>query len=202
MLLALAGVTLPAQTTAPFSSDVAITTKNATKIGGKWYFSAPRLRMDITSMPQASGNTPNPFGNISVIIDGGNQTTYMLMPQQQMYMEFHGNGAHTNPAMNTIAELNRYQGDPCAEHSDATCKKLGTETVNGRSCDKWAVTDKNGGKSTVWIDQKLHFPIKARGDDGSGVEFTNVKEGAQDASRFAVPSGYRKFDASVMGRQK
>jgi outer membrane lipoprotein-sorting protein len=197
----LAGTAAPAQMPQPFSSDLSITTKNGMKVGGKWHFSAPKLRMDMTSLPHSAGNSPFP-GNMSIIVDGSSETSYLLMHQQQMYMVFTGIGAHQNPAMNTLIDLNRYQGNPCAGRPDATCKKVGTETVNGRSCDKWEIADKSSGNSTVWIDQKLHFPIKVVGGDGSDVEFTNVKEGAQDASLFVPPSGYSKFDASTMGQKK
>ena len=193
ILVVVAGVAAHAQMPQPFSSDLSITTKNGTRIAGKWYFSAPKLRMDMTSMQGVSANSPM-GGSMSVIVDGASQTTYILMTKLQMYMESHGAGGSDNPAMNTIDDLNRYRGDPCAGRAEATCKKIGTETVNGRSCDKWEVTDKNAGKSTVWIDQKLRFPIRVLGGDGSDVEFTSVKEGAQDASLFTLPPGYRPFD--------
>jgi hypothetical protein len=46
----------------------------------------------------------------------------------------------------------------------------------------------------MWMDQKLHFPIKSISSDGSDLEFTNVKEGKPEASVFQPPAGYRKMD--------
>jgi len=89
--------------------------------------------------------------------------------------------------------------DPCAGREDVTCKKLGTESINGRTCDKWEVTPKTGKPETFWIDQKLHFPIKMINGDIT-TQYTNIKEGPQDASLFKVPAGYQKFDAGSMGR--
>jgi hypothetical protein len=81
-----------------------------------------------------------------------------------------------------------------------TCKNLGTETVNGRSCDKWLLTSKNGSSTTTWVDQKLHFPIKTQTSEGNSFQLINIKEGDQPASLFAPPSGYRKIDlGSMMG---
>ena len=84
------------------------------------------------------------------------------------------------------------------ESNSRCCKKLGTETVNGRTCDKWEVTQKSGKTETFWIDQKLHFPIKMINGDIT-TQYTNIKEGPQDASLFKIPDGYQKFDASMMG---
>jgi hypothetical protein len=194
-LLIFAAAAALAQTPQPFSSDFTTTMPNGNTATGKWFFSPPKMRIDITSM----GNSDN---HMNVIMDTSTQTTYMLMPQQQMYIETHGNSGQGAPALNSLRQLG--SGDPCAAQSNLTCKKLGTETVNGRSCDKWEGTDKNSGKATIlWIDQKLHFPIKAQEPNGIEVNFTNIKEGAPDASLFKVPDGYRPFDASALsGRKK
>ncbi len=93
-------------------------------------------------------------------------------------------------------------GDMCSSNPGATCKRVGSETVNGRSCDKWEMTDQSAHKTTAWVDHKLHFPIKMQEQDGTVTDFTNIKEGAQDASLFVVPPGYRKFDASSFSRQQ
>jgi len=180
----------------PFSADYATKTKNGSNLGGKWYFSPPKMRIDVTSMPQNAGRSPF-GGNVSMIIDGATQTSTMLLPQMQMYMEMHGNGGPMDQGMRNLKNLSN---GACPQ--DATCTKVGSETVNGRSCDKYEITDKAGKKSTVWIDQKLHFPIRVVDADGSQTDFTNVKEGAPDASLFKVPAGYRPFDPAAMGGQR
>ena len=182
----------------PFSADVSTTTKNGTKMGGKWFFSPPKMRMDMTQMPENAGKSP--MGNVSMIIDGSTQTSYMLMPQMQMYMEIHANSpqGRMNPGMSNLQNLGN---GACPK--DATCTKVGSEVVNGRSCDKYDVTDKTGKKSTVWVDQKLNFPVRIVGSDGSQTDFSNIKEGAQPAALFQVPAGYKPFDpAAFAGGQR
>lgn len=182
----------------PFSADFSTTSANGNaNMKGKFYFSPPKVRMDMTDTGQ---HQAGPFGGkMSMIMDGDAKMAYMLMPDQQMYMEFPTNA--NNPMTQRQTQWQDFKGDPCTfdkEHS-ATCKKLGTETVNGRSCDKWEVTQKNGDKETLWIDQKLHFPVRVT--NGQTIsDFTNIKEGAQDASLFKVPAGYRKFDMGSMQR--
>jgi len=87
--------------------------------------------------------------------------------------------------------------NPCAGEEGTTCKNLGVEQVNGRTCDHWQITDKKGKVSNVWIDQKLHFPIKAVSED-STLTLTNIKEGEQEASLFQILPGYTKMDMSSM----
>ena len=135
ILLVLAVSQAFAQMPQPFSADMTSTTAKGEKMTGKWYFSLPNMRIDMTSMPRNSGGMPG--GNMIMIFDTAKQTTYMLMPQQQMYMEFHGE--RQNSMSTSLRNMLRMKGgsDPCSGDPDTTCKKLGTETVNGRSCEKW-----------------------------------------------------------------
>jgi outer membrane lipoprotein-sorting protein len=195
-LLVFALPSLYAQMPQPFSADMTTSMSGGQqKMAGKIFFSAPKMRFDMTANPES--HAQGPFGgNMSMIIDGATQTSYMLMPQQQMYMEFKGSSDRMNPGARNLQNLTTGKG-MCAT-PDTTCKKLGTEVVNGRTCDKWERTDATG-KSTVWVDQKLHFPIRVQEANGSTTDFTNIKEGAQDASLFKVPAGYKPFDASAFG---
>jgi outer membrane lipoprotein-sorting protein len=173
----------------PFSADMTMTTgKGGENMTGKVFFSLPKTRMDMTAHGQ----------NMSMITNGSTQTSYMVMHQQHMYMEMHAN--QNNPMTRNMPKIDGSfdPQNPCGKQVDVTCKKAGTETVNGRVCDKWVTTDKNGKTSTAWVDQKLYFPIKVLSAEGATMELTNVKEGAQPASTFEIPAGYRKMDLGGM----
>ena len=178
----------------PFSADMTMTTgKGGENITGKVYYSLPKTRMDMTTHGQ----------NMSMITNGSTQTSYMVMHQQHMYMEMHAN--QMNPMARNMPKIDTSfdPQNPCGKSADTTCKKVGTETVNGRVCDKWVTTDKNGKVSTAWIDQKLFFPIKTLASDGTSMELTNVKEGAPPAATFELPAGYTKMDlGGMMGGRK
>jgi hypothetical protein len=185
-----------AQKPQPFSADFSNTKADGEKTTGKIYFSPPNRRIDVTSMPEGRG----PHGPVSVISNGATQTTYVLMIQQQMYMELHANSERVPPRLGSLQNLGR--DNLCVTDTGETksdCTKLGTETVNGRVCDKYTGSNQQGRKDTVWIDQKLKFPVKSQGEDGHLWELTNINEGAPDASLFKLPDGYRQFDASSMG---
>src|SRR5215471_3819012 len=150
-----------AQMPQPFSADMTITPKTGEKMTGKMYVSPPKNRMDMTA-PLGKGGPMG--GSMSMITDGTTQTSYMVMHEQKMYMEM-----HLNQLANQMSPMTGHApkapasfdpAHPCA--ADATCKKVGTETVNGRVCDKWLFTDKNGTTSTAWIDQRLFYPIRAQ----------------------------------------
>lgn len=176
-----------------FSSDMKVSGRGQ-GMNGKVYFGGQKMRFEMQGGPR---------GEMIMINDAAKRVAYMLMPPQHMYMEFsadmqamRGRG----PRMPDAKALD--PANPCSADTNYTCKKVGSETVNGRSCDKWEFTEKSGGGTrTVWIDQKLHFPIKSVGSDGETFELTNIKEGAQPASLFEVPAGYTKMDmGGMMGR--
>jgi outer membrane lipoprotein-sorting protein len=174
----------------PFSADMSVTTKAGEKMPGKFYFSPPKLRMDMSSRGH----------NVAIITDGKTQTSDIIMPEQHMYMEVQA--GQSSPMMPSIPKVDTAldPSNPCAARTDATCKKVGTEAVNGRTCDKWEFTNKQSNAvTTTWIDQKLGFPIKTVNPDGSAMEFSNIKEGAPAASLFEVPAGYRKLDLGMLG---
>lgn len=174
----------------PFSADFSSTSSNGTKANGKWYFSAPNFRMDMAANGQ----------NVSIITDGSSQTSYIVMHERHMYMETHSNQPSPFARQTPFVPKDFDPKNPCvwAAQHDATCKSLGTETVNGRLCDKYAGTSKDGITTTGWIDQKLHFPIKAVSSNGNSFDFTNIKEGRPDASLFQPPAGYQKMNIPAM----
>jgi hypothetical protein len=84
---------------------------------------------------------------------------------------------------------------------DWDCRKIGDETVNGRSTVKYEGTSKKSETHYVWIDKKIVFPIKwqSNGESGeSSGELQNIQEGPQAASLFEIPSDYQKMDMSQM----
>jgi hypothetical protein len=173
----------------PFSADFHVTSNHGESTTGKMYFTNGHMRMDMQGTAR---------GDVIMITNTATQTTDMLMAQQHMYMEFKASQAmmHRPGMMPSIKPLSD-PGNPCAGDAGATCKKVGVEQVNGRSCEHWQVTHKDGTLSNVWVDQSLHFPVKSVSPDSTW-ELTNIKEGEPDASLFEIPSGYRKMDISGM----
>lgn len=176
----------------PFSADMQFSSTRGGSMThdmtGKMYFGSGHMRMDMPGGPR---------GGSIIITDFKTQTTDMLMPEQHMYMESKaGEMAGHRPGMTpNIKPLD--PSNPCASQEGMTCKKVGVDQVNGRTCDHWQMTDKNGKVSNVWIDQKLHFPIKGVSEDSTW-ELSNIQEGEPSASLFQIPSGYTRMDMGSM----
>ncbi len=183
IVVVLAAAVAFAQMPSPFSADMKMSNARQTNMTGKMYFSGQKVRMDMNAAGHSS----------AVISDLPSRTVYMIMPQQRMYMEM-----KADQMPGGKQQWKPYDAaNPCANEAGVTCKKLGTEMVNGRMCDKWLFTGGAGGERTVWIDQRSHIPIKTVMPDGS-FELTNVKEGPQPASLFEVPAGFTKMDMGGM----
>jgi hypothetical protein len=176
----------------PFSADIQVTSGHggATHdVNGKMYVDPGHMRMDLNAGPR---------GGMAIITNFATRTTDMLMPEQHMYMESNADQAMArHPGLAPNIKPFTDPSNPCANEAGTTCKNVGVEEVNGRSCDHWQMTDKNGKVTNTWIDRKLHFPIKSVSEDTT-YQLTNIKEGDQPASLFEIPSGYQKMDLGQM----
>jgi hypothetical protein len=82
----------------------------------------------------------------------------------------------------------------------ATCKNVGTETLNGRNSDKWEISQTMQGQTLltrIWVDRKLRVWIKtevmASAALVASTELQGIQEGAQPASLFVIPAGFREI---------
>ncbi|MGZ4822306.1 MAG: DUF4412 domain-containing protein [Terriglobales bacterium] len=175
--------------TPQFSADMKGTGRDGQDLNGKIFWGGGgNLRMDMH--PQGGRDASN-IKNI------GKKTSYVVMHEQRMYMEMNVDNPMSRRMSNS--DIKPFDSNhPCADREGYTCTRLGSETVNGRSCDKWEVKGPDGN-STLWIDQKLHFPIRSVSSNGHTFDLINVKEGPQPASVFEVPAGYRKMDLGATG---
>ncbi len=180
-----------------FSADMSMVQPRERPMKGKMYMGGGRMRMDMT----------HEGGKMSMITDPAKKTTYMVMHDQQMYMEMSmdgpmGGGMGPMGRGPKMPDVKAMTDNPCAGRPGVTCKMVGPEMMNGRMCDKWEFASANKSEAgTVWIDQKTRWPIKSVHADGGVMEFTNFTEGPQAASLFAPPAGYQKFDMGQMMRQ-
>jgi hypothetical protein len=129
----------------------------------------------------------------------------VIMPQQHMYMVMPADKMEDHGSFRFLVFGD--VEDACTEwlrqstNKGGSCKKDGDETVNGRSTVKYEGTNSKGESTAVWLDTRLHFPIKWEGKNGGG-ELQNIKEGPQPDSLFEVPSGFAKMDMGAMMQQR
>jgi hypothetical protein len=89
---------------------------------------------------------------------------------------------------------------PCLLLANISCEKTGADTVDGRPCDLWVLTQSEQRRPavttrmTLCIDAKLRFPLRTQ-DTYDVYELHNVQESPQDAGLFAIPDEYHKLFA-------
>jgi Domain of unknown function (DUF4412) len=175
----------------PFSADMQITStsdRGPHDVTGQVYVGSGHIRMNMDSAGHAT----------AMITDLETKTTDILLVEQQMYIEHKAGQMPGRNAGNVTQDLKAYDPqNPCANQPDISCKKIGVDDVSGRTCDHWQITDKQDRVTDLWIDQKLHFPVKVVTKD-STMLLTNIKEGQPDASLFTIPYGYHKLDMGGM----
>lgn len=176
----------------PFSADMQMTSANpkAPKdVTGKIFLGDNHMRINL--------NSGGP--ETAMITDFATKTVDVLIIEPKMYME-HKVGAMTRRGVagDPSDDLKPFDPEnPCANQPDVTCQKIGVETVSGRTCDHWEITDKNGKVANVWVDEKLHFPIKMTSPDTT-IVLSNITEGQPEASLFQVPADFHKMDLNGM----
>ena len=123
-------------------------------------------------------------GGAMTITNPEKGVTWILMPQQKMYME---------QAYQPMGRTQQWD-----DNMSNAAKKVGKETISGIKCTKYEhVSD--GHKVYYWISKKIAFPVKVQDDNGHMI-LKNIKTGNQPDSLFQVPSGYQKFAMPGMGK--
>jgi len=172
-----------------FSADVVNQRDGKTEPGAKMFVTKDKMRFE--------SQDKNARGGGAVIINLATQMSTILIPERKMYMEFPQGQGPAGPRISNFFRA-RDIDDACSEwlklpyNQGGTCKKIGSDTVNGRSAIKYEGTNSKGETGDVWLDKKIAFPVKWQNKSGEG-ELQNIKEGSQPPSLFEIPSDYQKF---------
>jgi hypothetical protein len=165
----------------------------------KVYMGHGKVRIE----PQDEATPGSPRAGKSIILlDLAAATSVVLDADRKIYFE-------QSPAMalRSIATYKPANNTPCEKNPRSTaassCKKIGTEMINGRNTEKWELITTMAGKPLtvyVWLDYQWHFIVKQETPGMSG-ELINIKEAPQPLSLFEIPAGYQKMTMKDMGRQ-
>jgi len=126
---------------------------------------------------------------ILVIADRTQDITWMLNPEDKIYIELKGtDAAFFNPIRGWEATMEGTEKE-----------KVGTETVRGYSCEKYTYTPPGGTEpgTEAWYLPELDHFIRIIAHYGGGYEdgifeIINIREAPQDDSLFKVPEDYQK----------
>jgi hypothetical protein len=159
---------------AEFSATM-ITKAGGHEIPGKVFIKGDKMRNEIQAGGQSVINIMRPDKKL----------VWIIMPQQKAYMEM------------PITQETQQKMMTLTEKQKAKMKKVGTETIDGYTCDKYETTMDHQGKSMkvyTWIATDLGVPIKIVSEDGSfAMEYKDIKTGGVADSLFEAPQGYQKM---------
>ena len=171
-----------------YSADLVVTRKTGpqTPMTMKVYVDGNKRRTD---QGTAAGNI--------IILRGDLSKRYVLTPSSKTYME-----AALDPRM--LESPNDW-----AKRMGLVHEKVGTEDVNGETCDKYSYTsdakkmaagqNKPSMPATrtitgfIWVGQKSHMLLKSE-NEVTTAEWKNVKVGPPDASVFELPTDYKQLE--------
>jgi len=121
-----------------------------------------------------------------------------VMPAEEAYMKM----PFAMTGQGTTARIEDQFTGPCAEY--AKREKLGDETVNGRSTEKWRCEESTDldADAFEWYDSELGIPVRSEDDEGGRFDLTNIKTGSQPAALFEPPSDYSLIDMGAMMRMQ
>ncbi len=160
-----------------FSADIVQKTPMG-QFMGKVYVKGKNTRREMTMMGQKQ----------VMISRGDKRVTYILMPQQNSYMEMRWRKKDETQNITSIEDLKK----------KGKVKYLGKEKVSGYTCKKYKYIpdDPSASPIVVWIANKLNYPIRMKFSSPQGpmsVIYKNIKQKKISNSLFKVPAGYQKI---------
>ena len=187
-----------AATSSEFSADMVITQSTGQTVTEKLYVGKARARLDRFA-PGGESLRVN-----SLIMDFDHQLMYLVLPQEQMYLQIMGSSGiyfyrGSNLFRPQTPDTACSDWIPEADRRGVTmhCQQAGQETIDGRPAQRWDATATNGAHGSLWYDPSLNFVVKVVRvtKDGvqTGYELKDIKPGPQPADIFELPTDYRQF---------
>jgi hypothetical protein len=162
----------PAQAGPPISFSAEYTERSEGQTTKGKYFAGPQgIRMEGVSDGE----------QILMIVNFPQNVSWMVQVEEGMYFEMPFSPDDSGTFLSPCPELKKE-------------KRIGRETLHGRSVEKWHCVGWDGTVDQVWIDERLKMPLRSEGADGDIFELRNIKEGRLSNDLFQLPAGYTKFE--------
>jgi hypothetical protein len=154
----------------PFSADYLELSDGLTS-QGKYFASPQGIRMEGMSEGEP----------LLMIVNFSQNVSWMVQVQDRMYVEMPFDPDDSDTFVT-----------PCPELKKA--KRIGRETLHGRSVERWHCENWNGKMDSVWFDERLKVTVRSEDADGDIFELRNIKEGRLSGDLFQLPAGYTKIE--------
>lgn len=146
-----------------------------------------KVYMDKTGMREEELDGQKPaHARVTVIVNFESGKTWLLIPHRKIYVE---QPAADAPGVTTSDEPGTVLAQsPCEGYS--VSEKRGVAKHEGRKAEEWHCD--TGTKKVIQLfDPALHVVVRSEDAKGFVAELRGIQAGAQPASLFAVPSGFR-----------
>lgn len=146
-----------------------------------------KVYMDKTGMreEELDGQTPA-HARMTMIVHFESGKTWLLIPHRKIYVE---QPAADAPGVTTSDEPGTVLArSPCEGY--AISEKRGVAKHEGRKVEEWHC-DTGTKKVFQLFDPALHVVVRSEDAKGAVAELRGIRAGAQPASLFAIPSGFR-----------
>jgi len=174
-----------------YSQAAQVDTFSAGKVIAKMYLAQERMRIEPQNM------TPRNAPPIAYIMYLNTQTQFMLLLRERVYAKIppQENWWMYTAFRGDVENVCRTWGKASHSQSD-TCRKVGDDTINGRTALKYEGHCSQGQPCFIWIDRRLRFMLKW--ENGSqGEELRNIQEGSQPINMFEVPPGFKSVQSTT-----
>jgi hypothetical protein len=167
-----------------FSADLIDLTSKPASTVAKVYAKGDKLRVDRGDL---KGDAAGP----AVIVDGASHTVIILDVSTHTYLKSEMGDAAGTPLFrlpdvnNACPDLDKLAG------MQGSCRKIGSETVNGRATIKYEGKSEDGAQILMWGDPEVKYVVKWQGKSGEAGEIRNIKVSPQASNLFDLPAGYR-----------
>lgn len=152
-----------------FTFDLVITAPGVESVSSQHWLQDDNWRSEVKN--------PGGEGTLVTIFNAGDEALYFYDPQ-----------SNTATRMSSNVDI---EDEPVEEYDPANMKYLGRDTVDGKKCVIYEVTEEES-TSKVWFWEEHGFPIRVETTvDGQEMvmEYKNVKVGDIPASMFRIPDG-------------
>jgi hypothetical protein len=160
-VVAVSGPVSAEQAEVQFAADMVRRGPDGQAMTGKMYVGDDRIRMEMSQKGR----------EMVRISDQKRGTELVLFPAEKAYLE-RSSAPGAAPAAPPPAKPSA-EADPCVGMAGMTCRRVGTEAVNGRPAVKWEMTMTDQGKTmtaTQWLDAERGLPTKQVLPNGQTME--------------------------------
>lgn len=176
----------------PFSAEWGYYDQGERQDSGKYYAGPDAVRVELTS-DRAVWHLGPDGGPYAVIYNLKDTVAWILDPTECTYSE----QSDIRFGLYWSHRIGHF-GNPCPQETRA--RRIGRDTLQGRSVEKWRCAYPERHHIVVWYDTRLLTPIRIDIDKEFNEYFalTGIIEGPQPETLFALPSEYISYTHAVL----